>query len=114
MPKGHNDIAACSTYFAPALDDSPVVQAVTGECLLYSVIVDAGATRPYVQIFDALIADVTAGTTVPKMVVSAVASGNAVFQPAKPVAFKTGIAIISTTAATGSTTAPSDVTIVYG
>lgn len=103
-----------NVYSAPggsgnALLTNSAVNVVTGQHNLQTMVIyNPNVSVEYVQIFDALAANVTVGTTVPKMVIPLPASTviDLPIENSAQVTFFTGISVAATTSATGSS-APS-------
>lgn len=105
----HAANVAGNVYAAPggtgnALLTNSAVQVVSGGVhnLANVIVYNPNGSVEYIQLFDALIAGVTLGTTVPKMVIPIPAS-TTVSIPVSPVSFFTGISAAATTTPTGST-----------
>lgn len=105
------DVGGVSVTLSAALDDSPGILIKATQCLLYGWhIKNTTAAALYVQFFNvAALASVTLGTTAPDMSIGIEANGMAQAALTKPIYFTNGLAIFSTTTATGSTAAASDV-----
>ena len=85
-----------------------VTNVKTSSGLLYFSVCDTTSVKGWLQLFDALAADVTLGTTVPKLSLpqsdgDAVPALNNPFFPPRPINFKTAISAAFTTTATGAT-----------
>lgn len=114
--KSDADVKGLKPHLSSALDDSPVVLVVAGQSLLYGWHIKAShaTLAAYVQVFDAAaIADVSLGTTVPKLSIGAGILGTAEGGPAKPIAFGLGICIACASTALGSTASTADVNLFY-
>ena len=114
--KSDADVKGLKPSLSAALDDSPVVLVVAGQSLLYGWHIKAthATLAAYAQIFDAAaIADVTLGTTVPKLSIGSGILGTSEGNPAKPIAFALGICIACSSTALGSTASTADVNIFY-
>ena len=72
---------------------------------------NTAAAKTYLQIFDALAASVTVGTTTPTRVIGVIDEGTVVLEV--PWEFDTGLVIASTTTPTGNTGATTVVDIIY-
>lgn len=92
---------------ANSLDDSPVVLLIGRRCwLAVAHVINTTAAIAHVQFFDvAAAASVTLGTTVPAYVLAVPASTSATQAFDELPQFDNGIAVASTTTATGSTAA---------
>jgi hypothetical protein len=96
-----------NTYTLPFFDadaDNSAQTLVDKPSFLFKIIVENPNTaKAYVQLFDALAADVTVGTTVPNYVIPVFANSGTVDDYAVPMKFKNGITYACTTTPTGST-----------
>jgi hypothetical protein len=99
-----------NVYSAPggtanALLTNSAVSVVSGQHNLQTIILyNPNASVEYIQLFDALAANVTVGTTVPKMVVPIPASStiDLPIENSAQITFFTGIVVAATTTATGA------------
>lgn len=91
-----------TTFF----DDSVVEvkqSVVAGPVLLFNILgYNSGAAASYIQFFDALSANVTVGTTVPKFSIPLPITGGYSDVYSLPEGFRTGIVIAVTATATGA------------
>ena len=111
MAKFLQDVGAAIPYFNAAVTTTNETVQI-GESLLFGYnIHNTTAADGFIQLFDALIADVTVGTTVPTYVIPVGANGVPSEDFVIPILFKIGIVIASTTAVTGATGAIQDVSL---
>ncbi len=105
-PLSDGDVGAVLPVSTLSLDDSPGASVKVGAGLLYGWhIQNAAGAITYVQLFDALIANVTLGSTTPTFVIGVQASGATSLALHKPLKFATGLVAFATTTPTGSTAA---------
>lgn len=103
-------LAAPSSYSNAALSSTAVTVKVAPTTpyaaflqVVHYNVANTNATPVYVQFFDALVANVTPGTTAPLFFLAVPASGVLDGEFPVPPAFSTGIVICVTTTPTGST-----------
>lgn len=89
-------------YSNPTLDESGV-QVVGAPVLLFNIMgYNSGGSVSFLQFFDALLADVTVGTTTPDFIVPLPATGGYDSALTLPESFRTGIVIACTATPTGN------------
>jgi hypothetical protein len=94
--------AGGTSYFNAAVSETKV-SVVAGPVLLFNILgFNTGAAASYLQFFDALVADVTVGTTTPKFVIPLPIAGGLSDTYTLPEGFRTGIVIACTVTATGA------------
>jgi hypothetical protein len=90
------------TYRTTDLDESEEQVASGPQRMFGFHAINLAASVRYVHFYDALIADVTVGTTVPKLTVALVANGNLSQSIMGGIRFNTGIAAACTTTLAGA------------
>ena len=107
MSKGaaHHDEGGVATYHNAVLAATAVlVRTGVGRMYGFHLGNGANAARTYLQIFDkAAAADVTPGTTVPKIAFEIAASSQLTLDFSKPIGFTLGIVVFVATAVGGGT-----------
>ena len=76
-------------------------------------VLNATSAEAYLFLYDLAIGDVTVGSTTPNLVFGVEAGGNPHFLFPKPIYFKTGLVVASTTARGGASAAVQEVNITY-
>lgn len=96
-------VPAGSTPYRNYTADETLVQVTTASVLLYNyTCYNPNGSDTFVQMFDALVADVTLGTTTPDLVLPLPTSGGLDNALHIPRSFRNGMAIAVTSTATGS------------
>lgn len=91
------------TLYSNLALDEVKASVVAGPVLLFNIMgFNSGGSVSYVQFFDALVADVTVGTTTPDFVIPLPAGGGYDAAYVLPEGFRTGIVIACTATATGN------------
>lgn len=102
------DSYGATPFFNSALVATKVVVRAAGCRVFFIEVINNDLTDIYLQMFDALTANVTVGTTVPTLSLfipggtGASNRGGFIETFAVPIAFRTGLVIAATTTATGS------------
>lgn len=101
-------------YSNLALDETAVT-VVAGPVLLFNIMgYNSGGAVSYLQFFDALLADVTVGTTTPTFVIPLPATGGYDNSYNLPEGFRIGIVVACTATATGNGAPGADAIVKLG
>lgn len=103
------------TRFNSLTQDETATTVVAGPVLLFNIMgFNTGGAVSYLQFFDALVADVTVGTTTPTFVIPLPAGGGYDAEYVLPEGFRTGIVIACTATAAGAGAPGADAIVKLG
>jgi hypothetical protein len=106
-------ISVLDSYYNGSVSATKIVVTAAPTLIQSISVLNATSAEAYLQIFDLATGGVTVGTTAPSMVFGVGAEGNPHFLFPKPIYFKTGLVVASTTARAGDSAAVQEVNITY-
>ena len=106
-------ISVLDSYYNASVSNTNLTVNASPTLIQSISVLNATSAEAYLQLFDLAIGDVTVGTTVPNLVFGVEAGGNPHYLFPKPIYFKTGLVVASTTARVGDSAAIQEVSITY-
>ena len=106
-------ISVLDSYYNASVSNTNLTVNAAPTLIQSISVLNATSAEAYLQLFDLAIGDVTVGTTVTNLVFGVEAGGNPHYVFPKPLYFKTGLVVASTTARVGDSAAIQEVSITY-